>query len=529
MMLLLIANLLPVQAGGDVPQLTELDAPITEVVVHKNGARVTRETTLELPAGRSRLSIDLFRLPEGENLGGDELEVVSATTGEATRILSIGLEERTRQPTAEQVDALDERISSLEIELTSARQLEVNAQADLDLLDVFGRRLVEDSGSVVGTDVLNLELLEQQLEFISGKRMAILQVQEASRTVMAQLTRALDSARKQLTETGRTQRVATAQIEVDSTGGEETIKVTWLEFRSSWSPELSVRTDESEGSTTLQLHANVSNRTNSDWNGIRLLLSTTDLRGGAPRDIEPVSVDTVEEDEDSETTPPPRKIAEATSEMVTVYTIDQPTFLDQGDGKLLVKSFQSDCLLEAIMRPVTQAGAWSRGSIKNTSELVLLPCSMRLYLDNQFVGMPALDRKVDPGETFNIWFSELEGMEIEREILERETVKTGLLGGGRLTTTRYRITIRNDRPKTMKIIVEDRMPISRSEDIEISLKNVTPELSTDPAYLDGERKLGILRWEVTLPPGSPDAVPLSIEWTVNVSRSSEVDTTPIPR
>jgi hypothetical protein len=143
--------------------------------------------------------------------------------------------------------------------------------------------------------------------------------------------------------------------------------------------------------------------------------------------------------------------------------------------------------------------------------------------------MPALDQKVNPDETFNIWFSELKGIEIEREILERETVKTGLLGGGRLTTTRYRITIRNDRPKTMKIIVEDRMPISRSEDIEISLKNVMPQLSTDPAYLDGERQLGILRWEVTLPPGSPDAVPLSIEWTVNVSRSSEVDTTPIPR
>jgi hypothetical protein len=231
-MLLLIATLLPVQAGEDVPQLTELDAPITEVVVHKNGARVTRETTLELPAGRSRLSIDLFSLPEGKNLSGDELEVVSATTGEATRVLSIRLEQRTRQPSAEQVDALDERISSLEIELTSARRLELNAQADLDLLDVFGRRLVEDSGSVVGTDVLDLELLEQQLEFISGKRMAILQVQEASRAVTVQLTRALDSARKQLTETSRTQRVATAQIEVDSTGGEETIKVTWLEFLS---------------------------------------------------------------------------------------------------------------------------------------------------------------------------------------------------------------------------------------------------------------------------------------------------------
>jgi hypothetical protein len=528
-MLLLIANLLTAQAGGDVPQLTELDAPITDVVVHANGARVTREATLELPAGRSELSIDLFTLPEGETLVGDELEVVSTTTGEGTSVLSIRLEERTRQPSAEQVGALVERVSSLELELANARRLELNAQADLDLLDVFGRRIAQDSGAVVGTDALDLELLQQQLEFISSKRMAILQTQESSRTTTLELTSALDSARKQLTETARTQRVATMQLEVDSTGGEETFKISWLEFRSRWSPELSVHTGESEGSTTLQLHAHVSNRTNADWNGIRLLLSTADLRGGAPRAIEPVSVDTVDDDDATDTTPAPEWILETKPEMVTVYAIDQPTFLDQGDGKLLVKSFQSDSQLEAIMRPITQAGAWSRGSIKNTSGLALLPCSMRLYLDNQFVGMPALDRKVNPGETFNIWFSELKGIEIEREILERETVKTGLLGGGRLTTTSYRITIRNERPTTMKIIVEDRMPISQSEDIEISLKNVTPELSTDPAYLESERQLGILRWEVTLPPGSPDAVPLSIEWTVNVSRSSEVDTTPIPR
>ena len=133
--------------------------------------------------------------------------------------------------------------------------------------------------------------------------------------------------------------------------------------------------------------------------------------------------------------------------------------------------------------------------------------------------------------TFIVWFGELRGISIVREVIERETVKTGLLGGGRLTTTRYRIRIRNERPNPMKIVVEDRMPVSRSEDIEVSLKNVAPPLSTRPDYLVKDRPNGLLQWTIEAAgrnPEEPDAE-TTIEWTVSVSHSSEVDTTPIPR
>ena len=193
--------------------------------------------------------------------------------------------------------------------------------------------------------------------------------------------------------------MATARLELESAGGEETIEITWLEFLSSWNSELTVRTGDLDGSTTIEMHANVSNRTNTDWNGISLSLSTGDLRGEVPRSIAPVQVDIVEDDEASEAPPPPRTVLEVEPDLITVYVVEKPTFLDRGEGKLLIKRFRSSCRLEAIMRPVTQAGAWSRGSIENTSELVLLPGPMRLYLDERFVGMLDLDRRVDPGGT----------------------------------------------------------------------------------------------------------------------------------
>ena len=530
LMLMLVCGL-PSEVTGD-EMVTGLvtEAPITEVVVYENGARITRKASVRLPEGRSMLAVDLFDLSPDQLLDENELDLISTSTGEATRVLSIRLTEETRQPAPERFKILNDRIESLETELASARRLERNAEADLQLLDVLGRGILGASGGKPDSGAPDLKLLEEHLEFISSRRMAILEIQESARARTAIQADSLAAARLELGEARRERRMATVRMELDSAGGEETIEITWLEFLSSWNPELTVRTSDLDGATTIEMHANVVNRTNTDWNGVALTLSTGDLRGEVPRSIAPILVDIVE-DEESEAPAPVRNMLETEPDMVTVYALENPTFLNRGEGKLLIKRFKSSCLLEAIMRPVIQAGAWSRGSIENTSELVLLPGFMRLYLDERFVGMLELDRRVDPGGTFVVWFGELRGISINREIIERETVKTGLLGGGRLTTTRYRISILNERPNPVKIVVEDRMPVSSSEDIEVSLKNVEPPLSTRPAYLQEDRPNGLLQWTIEAAgsdPEEPGAV-TTIEWTVNVSHSSEVDTTPIPR
>ena len=91
---------------------------------------------------------------------------------------------------------------------------------------------------------------------------------------------------------------------------------------------------------------------------------------------------------------------------------------------------------------------------------------MQLFVDGTFVGRTFLGL-VAAGESFSLSNGPMPGVRMTRTILERKTVKTGLLGGGRLTSTRYRIELENLQPNPLEVILEDRMPESRTSDIEV--------------------------------------------------------------
>ena len=126
------------------------------------------------------------------------------------------------------------------------------------------------------------------------------------------------------------------------------------------------------------------------------------------------------------------------------------------------------------------------------------------------------------GAEFTLGWGIMPNVEITRELVERRSTNTGLLGGGRLTTLRYRISARNLTSEPIELVIED----PRTEPLNDQIKVTVTESSLPLVRFGPEDRT--LRWIIDVPPTGTDDAPSSVEWTVEVAHSSDLKTNPIP-
>ena len=91
----------------------------------------------------------------------------------------------------------------------------------------------------------------------------------------------------------------------------------------------------------------------------------------------------------------------------------------------------------------------------------------------------------------------------------------------------YRLVVENFKQDAMAVRVFDRLPHSeRKTDIEITLGDMSEDLSDDKLYARIEKPKGILRWEVEVPAGASgeDAHMVEYGYTVEYDRSFDLTT-----
>lgn len=518
----------------ETPSQRTIEVPISKVTVFPSGARITHVSTIQLEQGENRLLLDLFEDMKDEQLA-NLADLRAFSTG--AHIREIGLVLHDRKGSDAELAELASKITTTREALQAARIRAANSRSDKELLDLFASRMADGAASLDRTQLLDL------LSFLSERRRALAEDTLRQNTAATEQQKTLDTLlmeRKRLEE-GIT--VASVQLSVDSEGGEATISISWHDDGSSWTPAYRIEREAGSGSTIVTMDANVSNRSMLDWNDVLIELSSANPYPVALLDsVAPVSIDVVSND--ARTTSEAALSFNSTmaggldkqtgatitnAGTVIIYSIDGPVSIDASSRRRLqIGRFNTTATMEAIARPTVDPEVYSMAAFENASNLLLLPGEVSLYIDGSHVGETSLDDVVPPVETFDIAYGPMPRLTIERTIVERETVSTGLLGGGRRTRTSYRIDIHNGRTTPIELVLEDRMPVSRNSEIEVTLKNISLPLSTDENYLAIERPRGILRWNIQLPAGGPDAPPLVVEWTVDVSRSADLDTTPIP-
>ncbi|MBX5455819.1 MAG: mucoidy inhibitor MuiA family protein [Thermogemmatispora sp.] len=172
---------------------------------------------------------------------------------------------------------------------------------------------------------------------------------------------------------------------------------------------------------------------------------------------------------------------------------------DGSPHRTLIAQYRLPCRLEVVAIPALEEVAHLRATVENSSGGVLLKGKANIFVDEEYVGTTEIDLTA-PSQTFRLFLGLDDSVRIRRELIER-TVEQGsrLQGNLRRITYAYRITVENFAQGERRIIIMDRVPISRHERIKVRIISLLPEPQE-------RSKLEQLTWQFTLPAGGKQQI-----------------------
>ncbi len=495
------------------PAALDISAPVVAVTVHPDRARITRRGTAVLGAGPSELVVT--GLPE--TLLDESVRVAGRSAG-PVRVVGVDVARR------DLATAPDERVRSAEQAVRDAE-----------------RALAEIEGADAG-DAAREQLL-QRLAVRSGDRLALAladgsastaRIGEVASAVAAELVgvaasrrghaeRRVDAERvraaaqaelDRLRASGRRRRDVVVAVEADAPDELE-LELTYVVLGAGWTCAYDARVDGA-GPLHLTWYGMVTQATGEDWPACELTLSTArpGVAGAVP-ELSPWWVDV------RPPAPPPMPLAaaaplagagmerfaaktEAVRDVVAeaqegtlavAWRLPRPTAVpaDGTPHRTTVTTASLEARLDHVIAPALDPSAHLRATVVNTSGHALLAGPLSTFLDGAFVGTTHIDATA-PGAELELALGVDDRVAVERELMER-TPHKALLGGKISAVERWRIEVRNGRPAAARIVVRERVPVSRHPDVQV----VDVEVKPEP---DERDELGRIEWTASVEPGA---------------------------
>ncbi len=552
---------LPSTLSGQVTldiEAIDAKAEISAVTLYRGRASVTRNAELQLEPGAYALYF--YDLPQSA-----QLDSIQAHVSGNAKLLSVDTAEI---PVATSnvaiLEELNTAIESLETQIKLLNSNEEIFKLQTDLLTT----LIQQNINTESTP--DLQSMDEQLLYvqntmseISANRIANSNSLESARTELQTLKR----RRSNIASDNSIQRNAVVDIAVLG-NSVVTVDLTYLVQNASWSPTYAIRASKDSTNIQIDYDAEIVQRTGEDWTDVSIILSTAQPQDSATPPIpRPWFVDIyipVVADVDSKrlaNAPPSARrgataevfgasdsLAAAEGEMYAELSEAAGAATVEGSGPavnfviprtLLVPSNAKEKITTSIASIVMESDSYRvavpmltdkifiQSKVKNTSEFILLPGHGSIFYGSDYVGKTYL-ATVTPNETFEVNLGIDEMMSATRTLVKKQTGNTGLFGSGKQTKFDYRIELSNGHKNAISTRVWDRMPVSQNEKIEIALLDTSSLLSTNERYLENQRKQGILRWDINMPANSTGQNAFGITWAVEVSRSKDIEITPLP-
>ena len=148
--------------------------------------------------------------------------------------------------------------------------------------------------------------------------------------------------------------------------------------------------------------------------------------------------------------------------------------------------------------PILSPQVYRLATLTNQSKYVLLPGDATMYLGTDFVGRMSLPL-VAIGEQFTVGFGADPQIQVDRQLVGKTH---SIQGGNQVQSYDYRIRVSSFKSAEIEVQIWDRLPRAEAETVDVELVQATPDLSKDPAYLRSDRPKGLLRWDLSLKPGT---------------------------
>ncbi|MEY3022396.1 MAG: hypothetical protein RIS86_1594 [Planctomycetota bacterium] len=551
----------PVSTPDDTerPVAMRADLAIGSVTLYRGRAAVTREGSVDLDAG-------LYELRVGPLPASADLESVQARIGGGAGLLDVKTETVARPAPTSDNPRVREALARVEAAEAAKSDLErrlANNAAAQKTVDSIAAKAASDASQSLGGG-LDPERLRAQLAFIEDERERLTAAQaELSRGLRAAAGE-LDAAQRALADAGGappTERFALVTVAVPD-AGKVPVAVTYLVRDADWTPSYTVRGDPEAGTLVLEFDAVVRQATGEDWDEVALVLSTAvPTRAANPARVEPVYLEIVEPMPDeaygflgggsggaefgialnrAEPMAAPgapmmdaapmeksdrarRAMADASAGgtgPAAEYRIPR-AFTAASDAaaeaRTRVATIDAKPDFTLVAKPVVDQSVYLRADFRNESPYLLLPGQARMYLGADSIGRTTIGETPVGGEV-ELWFGKEPRVTVKRELVSRKSSESGVFSKSKEISREYRIELANTLARAVDVEVWDRVPVSRSADARIEIREISPALSEDAQYLKDARPQGLLKWTVALPArdaGEPK--PVAISWRTRLS------------
>jgi uncharacterized protein (TIGR02231 family) len=514
--------------AADVEAASAVDA----VTVYPDGASVTRVVTVDLPAGDNTLVLKDFPL----KLDPSSLRV----EGEADTRLTIGAID-TRPPRAAppvNLPELDKRIETLKDERADLDGVVAAAAARRK----FAERFADSSPAGIGEKGEARPLADWRAAFaavadeVAAADAAIREATRKQRDIDREIARVeQDRATK---PSGKLEvKIALAA----NAPAKATLHVTYTVPNARWTPIYDARLDtgakDRKPALELVRRAEITQATGEDWPDAALSVSTvrTALGGKAP-ELNPLVVQypspsavgfsspanapmpmqrsmqphaAKEQNLLADQAVEKQAVAEVSGFQV-VFKIPGRVSVGASEGAkslyISAATISPDLVVRSV--PVIDPTAFLEASFIQSEDAPLLPGRMSIYRDGVFVGrgqMAAASKE----EKVRLGFGADDKVKIVRSVVKRNEGSAGLIVTTSKTDERsFKTVIRNGHDFPIRVAIEDQLPVSENEDIQVEMLSST----TPPTTTNLRDKRGVLEWAVEVAPA--DAKEIAFAWRV---------------
>lgn len=520
--------LLPVTAFAD---LFEAHSTVSEATIYVQGASVTREATLTLPAGQHQITfldipVNYGRL-ESESL---QTQVSNGALG-SVLVETETLDERDYLAS---VSDLPEYTVLVEIKnkLAKAMQdveaidLEVTAASDA-LQFISGLKAPEN---VTAADVAEFSQMvrAQSLEARLAAQDAKIRSRAASE-IVDELALDLEAAEAELAkivsfdDRDRLRVTFDLMLEV---AGDVDVSLTYLTEMASWQPTYDAALDTVENTLNLERTLAVFQNTGEHWHDVDLSVSTDtpfqDVASHELREyirrimdlVQPRVAQKMEMQADMAMSlsapaiePAPVMIEEAA--MLQSYGLSQTYSYPRDVTLLSSDEAHTELAMDAIALmpdltvravPLYNDAGYLVGELTNDSGEALLQGPAKLFRDGVYIGTHNLKTVVD-GAEFEMPFGRVDGVKVSRVVLDRNEGDRGFISKSNETSSSVRLDVENLTGRAWPVEVLDRVSVSEQEDLVVDWK-----ASPMPTEQGVDDRRGVLSWRFDLLVGEAKSI-----------------------
>ncbi|UCH14168.1 MAG: DUF4139 domain-containing protein [Bacteroidales bacterium] len=491
---------------------------IKEVTIYQRNAKITRESTVSIPAGITEILMEDLTSSILQNSLQVDIEGRAILLSATSRINYM-----THQKESPRIKELKDSLELVNNEINWLQNQRAVYQGEEKVINENNRLGSEQEG-------LSVDELEQLVSFYRSRLLEVKREMLKIDKKIKDLKLVKSRIQNQLNELSSTRNKPTGEIIINVSSNISTkigLKISYLTPNAAWSPVYDIRADGTDKPIKLIYKANVYQQTGYDWKDVKLTISTGNPTVDNNRPIlypwhidiyvppPPTAYGTKQrqlksaeqsqmmqlniaqevefDDLDAEAEMPLYMVTETTSQMAAEYNIEvlQDIPSDGKEHLVAMKEYEPEADFTYHTVPKLSDGAFLLAKVPDYGQYNLLPGKANLFFQGMYVGQSTIN-PVTTADTLLVSLGRDNKISVKRNQLKDFTSKQ-VIGGNVKEIKGYEIFVRNNNVFPVNLEVLDQIPISNNKDIEVKLE--------DNGGADYIEDYGKLLWKLDLNAG----------------------------